>query len=321
LAPIVSIETRCAQHKNAPIVDFSILFACTLFHHKHSCSLRLPGPLAGAKSAGPLLRKSHMVTPPSTAEASEHDQAAWRAALKTGMPTLFGIVAWGLVVGIAMVKTGLSVPQSLAMTLLVFAGSAQLASLPLIAAQAPVWIIFITALVVNLRFVIFSALLAPHFTHLPWRKRFFLGYVAGDMTVALFLQRYPSHALDAGKLSYLKGLLYPNWLAWQAGSIAGIFLGSTVPLEWGLGFAGTLAIICIAVPMVQSRAGLCGVLVASVTAVLGAGLPYKLGLLVAVIFGMISAMAVEEGSEQWAARRAEKQAAKKPGVKDGGSDE
>ena len=62
---------------------------------------------------------------------------AWRAGFKTGLPTLFGIGAWGMVVGIAMVKSGLSVPQALGMTLLVFAGSAQLASLPLIAAQAP----------------------------------------------------------------------------------------------------------------------------------------------------------------------------------------
>ena len=99
----------------------------------------------------------------------------WRDGFKTGLPTLFGIAAWGLVVGIAMVKSGLSVPQALGMTLLVFAGSAQLASLPLIAAQAPIWVIFATALVVNLRFVIFSALLAPHFSHLPWRQRFYLG--------------------------------------------------------------------------------------------------------------------------------------------------
>jgi 4-azaleucine resistance transporter AzlC len=251
-----------------------------------------------------------------------HDQAAWRAGLTMSVPMLFGIAAWGLVVGIAMVKTGLSVPQSLAMTLLVFAGSAQLASLPLIAAQAPVWVIFVTALVVNLRFVIFSALLAPHFTRLAWYKRFFLGYVSGDMTVALFLQRYPSHAPEAGKLSFLKGLLYSNWLAWQAGSIAGVFLGSAVPLEWGLGFAGTLAIICITVPLVQNRAALCGVLVASVTAVLGAGLPYKLGLLVAVIFGMLSAMAVEDNVERRAVKQAEKLRSEKMQAEQrGGNDE
>jgi predicted branched-subunit amino acid permease len=158
--------------------------------------------------------------------------------------------------------------------------------------------VFATALVVNLRFVIFSALLAPHFAHLPWKQRFGLGYISGDMTVAMFLQRYPSEQPVAGKLSYLKGLMYPNWFAWQAGSIAGVFLGSTVPPEWGLGFAGTLAIICITVPLVANSAALCGVLVAGATAVLAYGLPYKLGLLAAVVIGMLTAMVVEETLEK-----------------------
>jgi predicted branched-subunit amino acid permease len=113
------------------------------------------------------------------------------------------------------------------------------------------------------------------------------------MTVALFLQRYPDERPAPGKLSFLKGLMYPNWAAWQIGSIAGVLLGSTVPSEWGLGFAGTLAIIGIAVPMVTTRPALCGVLVSGVVAVAAAGLPYKLGLLVAVVFGMLTAMAVE----------------------------
>ena len=70
---------------------------------------------------------------------------AWRAGLNLGAPTLLGIAAWGMVVGVAMVKSGLTVAQAGAMTLFVFAGSAQLASLPLLAAQAPVWVIFATA--------------------------------------------------------------------------------------------------------------------------------------------------------------------------------
>jgi predicted branched-subunit amino acid permease len=118
--------------------------------------------------------------------------------------------------------------------------------------------------------------------------------VAGDMTVAIYLQRYPEIRPEPGKLSYLKGLLYPNWAAWQVGSIAGIFLGNMVPTEWGLGFAGTLAIVCILVPMVASKPALCGVLVAGAVSVLAAGLPYKLGLLAAVVVGMVTAMAVEE---------------------------
>jgi 4-azaleucine resistance transporter AzlC len=235
--------------------------------------------------------------------AGEPDIAApharsWREGVRTGLPTLFGILAWGVVVGVAMVKSGLTVPQALGMTLFVYAGSAQLASLPLIAAGAPIWVIFLTALVVNLRFVIFAALLAPHFAKLPLRQRFFLGYAAGDMTVALYLQKFPTEKPEVGKVSYLKGLLYPNWAAWQVGSIAGVLLGSTVPTAWGLGFAGTLAIIGIAVPMVTSRPALSGVLVSGVVAVAAAGMPYKLGLLVAVLAGMAVAMAVENVLEK-----------------------
>jgi predicted branched-subunit amino acid permease len=230
------------------------------------------------------------------------DARGWREGVQTGFPTLFGIGAWGMVVGVAMVKSGLTVAQACGMTLVAFAGSAQLASLPLIAAGAPIWVIFLTALVVNLRFVIFSALLGPHFSHLRLWQRFYLGYVSGDVSIALFLQRYPSAAPEPGKLGFLKGLLYPNWSAWQIGSLIGIFAGSAVPSEWQLGFAGSLAILCIMVPLIINSAALCGVVVAGVTSVLAHGLPYKLGLLAAVLAGMLTAMAYEETMEKRKAR-------------------
>lgn len=237
------------------------------------------------------------VDPAGLPRPPDEDQALWREGFKAGLPTLFPTGAWGLVVGVAMVKSGLTIVQALGMTLIVFAGSAQLAALPLMVAAAPIWVVFATALVVNLRFVIFSALLAPHFTHLSWQRRFALGYTAGDMTVAVFLQRFPDEAPARGKVSYLKSLLIPNWLAWQIGSIAGIFLGAAVPEAWGLGFAGSLAILCILVPMVLNSAALCGALVASVAAVAAYELPYKLGLLVAVLLGMVAAMLVQSLQE------------------------
>ena len=129
-----------------------------------------------------------------------------------------------------------------------------------------------------------------------------LGYVSGDLTVAMFLQRYPTAERVAGKLSYLKGLMYPNWFAWQIGSLTGIFLGSAIPTEWGLGFAGTLAILCIMVPLIINNAALCGVAVAIAVSVLAYGLPYKLGLLLAVLVGMVTSMFVEESLAKRKAR-------------------
>jgi predicted branched-subunit amino acid permease len=234
------------------------------------------------------------MTEPQPSRLPDEDPQVFAEGIKTGTPTLFGIGAWGLVVGVAMIKSHLTVAQALAMSFMVFAGSAQLASLPLIAANAPIWVVFATALVVNLRFVIFSALLAPHFSHLPWRKRLFLGYFAGDLTVAMFMRRFPTFDAAIGKVSFLKGLLYPNWSAWQIGSLIGIFVGSQVPTNWGLGFAGTLAIICVTVPLVVGRAAIAGVIVAGGVAIWGYALPYKLGLLAAVLVGMAVALLVEE---------------------------
>jgi predicted branched-subunit amino acid permease len=233
---------------------------------------------------------------------TEIDKAAFREGLRIGIPTWFGVGAWGLVVGVAMIKAGLTLPQAFGMTFIVFGGSAQLASLPLIVAHAPVWVIFVTALAVNLRFVIFSAILAPHFYHLPWRTRAIMGFLSGDVSVALFVQRYPDFSHKLGKLAYLKGLVFPNWGAWQIGSVIGILLGSQVPASWGLGFAGTLAILCVMLPSVINMAAVAGVLAASAVAMLMVNLPYKLGLLIAVIVGMVVAMMCEE----WLEKKSEK---------------
>lgn len=240
------------------------------------------------------------MTAPSAAGAAV--PVSWRDGFRDGLPLLLGISAWAVVVGVTMVKSGLTAWQASGMTLLVYAGSAQLASLPLIAAHAPIWVIFLTGLVVNLRFVIFSALLAPHFAHLPWRERLKLSFISGDGSIALYLQRFPVADRDPGTLSYLKGLLYPNWILWQICCIGGILLGSVIPASWGLDFAGTVAILCMTVPLIANNAALCGVVVAGALAVLARPLPYKLGLLLAVVVGMVVAMVVQETGEKRRAR-------------------
>lgn len=225
---------------------------------------------------------------------------AFREGLRATSGTLLGIGAWGLVTGMAMVKSGLTIPQALGMSFLVYAGSAQLASLPLIAASVPPWVVFVTALVVNLRFVIFAAIVGPHFSHLPWYKRVWYGYLNADIATALFPQRFqnPKDSHAEKKTGFFTGIVYPNWCIWQIGSVAGIFLATQIPESWGIGFAGTLALLAIMVPLTASLAALSGVLVAGMTAVLAVGLPYRLGLLLAVLLGMVAAMAVDTLTER-----------------------
>jgi predicted branched-subunit amino acid permease len=223
------------------------------------------------------------------------EKQAFREGFKASAPALPGIAAWGLVTGMAMVKSGLSIWQALGMTFLVFAGSAQLASVPLMAVNAPVWVVFVTAIVVNLRFVIFGAAIGPHFAHLPWYKRIWYGYLNGDLAMGIFPQRFPLNTLyrPEGKAGFFAGISYSNWYAWQAGTVAGILLASQIPQSWGVGFAGTLALLAVTIPLIVNYAALAGVLVAGVVAVAAVNLPYRLGLLLAVVAGMMVAMMVD----------------------------
>lgn len=193
-----------------------------------------------------------------------------------------GIAAWGLVTGVAMVKSGLSVPLALLMSALVFAGSAQLAALPLIASGAPVWVVWLTALCVNLRFVILSAQWRPYFAHLPRRRRAFVMYFAADLNYVLFMRRFPEPAPAPAQLPYFWGGALTTWAAWQALSVVGIVFAQQIPTAWGIGFAGVLALLGVVCSMLNDRASWIAAGVAGTAAVAAFALPLKLHIVVAI---------------------------------------
>lgn len=232
--------------------------------------------------------------PPHVAQAR---RAALWAGLRVVAPALIALAAWGLVTGVAMVKTGLSQLQALGMTLLLFAGSSQLAALPLIAADAPIWVVLLTTTVINLRFVIFSAGLYPYFRHLPLGKRMALGCLTGDIGFALAVSRWSQQPKAKGgsteQVWFYIGICSGTWVSWQAASVTGIFLGSRVPGTWGLDFVAILALVALVLPMITTPPILTGALVAGIVAVLAAAMPLKLGLVVAVMVGISAALAVD----------------------------
>ncbi len=214
---------------------------------------------------------------------------AFRAGAREMVGPSLGIAAWGLVTGVAMVKTGLPVWLALLMNVTVFAGSAQLATVPLIVAGAPVWVVWATAFCVNLRFVIFSAQWRPFFIGYPRPLRLLLGYFAGDINYVLFMRRYAegADAADSApvrqeRFSYYWGSVLTNFSAWQVPSVIGILLAESIPTQWGLGFAGTLALLGLAYSLLADRATLIAAVVAGGAAVAAFALPFKLNIVVAI---------------------------------------
>jgi predicted branched-subunit amino acid permease len=210
--------------------------------------------------------------------------------------TAMGIAAWGLITGVAMSKSGLSEPLAVMMSLLVFAGSAQLAVLPLISSGAPVWVVWTTALCVNLRFVIFSAQWRPYMMGYSRWQRLRMGYFTADLNYVMFMQRFPEPQPAPEQAPYFWGGVATNWLAWQLPSLVGIFMADSIPVHWGIGFAGTLALLGVGASLIQGRATLVAGAVAGCAAVAAYALPLKLNIVVAIAAAVAMALFIDQHS-------------------------
>jgi len=208
-----------------------------------------------------------------------------------------GQMAWGLMTGVTMVKSGMSVFESVAMTLLVYAGSSQLAAIPLIAAGAPAWVILATGFCVNLRFVVFSLHLRPYLMHLSRGARMVVGYFITDVTYVLFTKRFHAPATTEDERTtqqaYLAGSSFLIWAVWMTSSLVGVALANIIPPTWGLGFAGILCLLGIQCSLASSRLRVLASVVAGVTAVCVYALPLRLNIVTAIAVAVLVSMLVE----------------------------
>ena len=234
---------------------------------------------------------------------SDIDRRAFRDGFNHFVPSLMAMLSWGLVTGIAMSKSVLTLPQAFGMSLLVYAGSSQLAVLPLLAAKLPIWTVLLTAAMVNTRFMIFSAGLVPHFSYHRFWRRVLIGFFNGDIIYLFFMRRDFPLGYQPGKEAFFWGMAATSWVGWQLSSILGIVLASLFPDSWGLELAGTLALIPIMVSAIAGRSTVIAVLVACVVALLGFDLPYRLGLPLAVLGALLAGLA----SDAWIERSALRQ--------------
>ena len=203
-----------------------------------------------------------------------------------------GIGAWGLMTGVAMVKSGMSLVAVVLMAVCVFAGSSQLAALPLLAAGAPMWVILATAFCVNLRFIVFSVHLRGYVMHQPLWRRLLGGYLFADFNYVMFIKRFPQPATDAAgrreQDAYWLGCGGGGWMCWVVTSLAGVALAARIPISWGLAFAGILALAGILYTLATTWLRIVAGAVAGAVAVASFALPLKLNIVVA-IFAAVAA--------------------------------
>lgn len=232
-----------------------------------------------------------MATPPP--QAALPPRLALLAGIRASLPLQTGLIPFAIVCGASATSLGLSFAQAWGLSWMVFAGSSQLVAMQLMASGAPAWVIVLTGWVVNLRFLIYSATLAPHFRHRSRLDRWIGAYLLVDQSFALTLNRIAEGREKRETAWFYLGLSLAFWLCWQIGSIAGILLGNFIPARWSMDFVVALTFIAIVAPSLNNHPARLAALIGGALA-LAPPLPLKLNIVAAALLGAGAALLVEK---------------------------
>jgi predicted branched-subunit amino acid permease len=221
-------------------------------------------------------------------------------------PGIIGLVPFGLITGAASGTAGLDPWLSMFMSVIVFAGAAQLVAIQLMSQHAPALIVVVTVLVINLRLVMYSAAVAPLISHLPKRKKWLMGYLLTDHSFALMISRFGARSANSVSAAepianidaYYFGAAGAMWLIWQITVAIGIFAGTLVPANWSLDFAIPLVFLSLVLPALHTRAHWGAAITASIAAAFTTSFPLKLGLISAALIGVIVGVVLDRYSPQ-----------------------
>jgi predicted branched-subunit amino acid permease len=214
------------------------------------------------------------------------------AGVRAALPFQIGIVPFGLVTGIAAVEVGLSPWQALGTSMVVYAGASQLAAYELLDSATPLVVVVGTALAVNLRMMMYSASIAPHFAEYGQRIRAVVAYLLVDPLYAMSVTEFERNE-SRDRFRYYMGLGCTIWLGWNLGTAAGIVFGTRLPSGLELSFAIPLIFLALLAPRMTGWPSVAAGGVAGATALFAGRLPFDLGLVVGGVVGVAAGLLAE----------------------------
>jgi 4-azaleucine resistance transporter AzlC len=222
------------------------------------------------------------------------------AGIKAELPLLIGVIPFGMIYGVLAIGAGIPVLQAQAMSMIIFAGSSQFLFAQLALSGSPAIIIILTVAIVNLRHALYSASVAPYLKNLNPKWKLILAYLLTDEAYAVTISYFTSNeknSRDDQRGNYRHWFLLASglalWTTWQLSTAIGIFLGAIVPGNWSLDFTLTLTFIAIVVPGIKDKPSFFSAISAGMIALIAYSLPYKLGLLLAAVVGILVGLRLE----------------------------
>jgi 4-azaleucine resistance transporter AzlC len=219
------------------------------------------------------------------------DRATVRRGITDALPLYVPAIPFALVIGLAIVESGINVFSGWSGSWLIFGGAAQLTLVSLLGSGAAVIAAITAALVVNARHLMYSAAMAPTFQSQPAWFRWLGPYVLIDQMFALTSLEADTEPKVFRTYYLAAGATF--WTLWQITTAIGIAIGPVVPEEWNLEFAVPLLFIGLIVLGIDKSSKVVAAMVGAGVTFLFAGMPSRSGLLVGALVGILAGTIAE----------------------------
>ena len=225
-------------------------------------------------------------SPSATLPDKYHQTNIVKQATIDVMPLALATVPWGVLCGSLAIQIGLTSLQAQLMSLLVFAGAAQLAALTLMGAGGAVSAIYSSTFIISARHLLYSAVFREHMLKYHFGLRATLAFLLTDEMFALTCAYLDKHKSFNVLYAFMTGLVF--YVVWNIATFSGIYLGQQLPdlSHYGLEFAIAATFIALVIPAIKTRATMLSVVVSGACALLLTYSNSEFTLVISTLIGM-----------------------------------
>ncbi len=211
-------------------------------------------------------------------------------------------LVFGAVCGVASKQAGLSLIQAILLPALVFGGSSQVVLTSMLIAAAPIWVVIVSAMIVNSRMAVYSAIFSGWLRSAPQRVRYAVAPLLVDQTFVGVKGFSKDPQAQPEWLPFYFGSGLTLWMFWVFCNVIGYVAGTIVPAQWELDFVVPLSFVAVLAPIIKRLPMAIAAALGSILGTLFFALPLKLGLIAACFLGVAIAM-IFDTVFQWTTQR------------------
>lgn len=217
----------------------------------------------------------------------------FRHGFRAMMPLWLGVVPFGFAYAVVARDAGLSLLETQALSVFVFAGSAQVSAVGLFARGAGGLEIVLTTFLLNVRHVLYGMSLGRQVPMTP-RERLVGAYFLTDEAYGVSVAR------GARRFPYVLGAELSLFVTWNIATLAGALVGGAIPdpERLGVDFVFPIAFLALLVPLLRTRADVAvAVFAGAVAWLLARGVPGGLPILGAGVAGALLGAVLTRGAD------------------------